>query len=97
MAMTWWIWSITSVMMVSMMGGCDMHHLSKGYLLRTTNVSLIDAVKTAEASVTNGRAVEAELEHKNGRTVYEVEVIDGVQIKHKVDIDAGTGKVTPID
>jgi uncharacterized membrane protein YkoI len=60
-------------------------------------VSLIDAVKTAEASVTNGRAVEAELEQKYGRAVYEVEVVDGVQIKHTVYVDAGTGKVVPID
>jgi len=94
--MTLW-WSIASVMASLMMGGCDMHHLSKGYLLRMTNVSLIDAVKTAEASVTNGRAVEAELEQKNGRTIYEVEVVDGVQIKHTVHVDAGTGKVVPIE
>lgn len=95
--MVLWTWSIASVMTVLMMGGCDTHHLSKGYLLRTTNVTLIDAVKTAEASVTNGRAVEAELEQKKGRTVYEVEVVDGMQIKHTVYIDAGTGKVVPID
>lgn len=94
--MTRW-WSIASVLTGLMIGGCDMQHLSKGYLLRMTNVSLIDAVKTAEASVTNGRAVEAELEQKNGRTVYEVELVDGVQGKHTVYVDAGTGKVVPID
>ena len=53
-------WSIASVLTGLMIGGCDMQHLSKGYLLRMTNVSLIDAVKTARRcnipsfGITNG-------------------------------------------
>jgi uncharacterized membrane protein YkoI len=74
-----------------MAGGCT--HGSKRDLIGTTNISLIEAVRTAEASVTDGRAVEAELEKEDGRAVYEVELIDAKQDKRKVYVDAGSGKV----
>lgn len=73
--------------------GCGMHHHSKFDLLRSTNVSLIEAVRAAETSVTNARTVEAELEREDGRIVYEVKMIDGAQQKHKVYVDAATGKI----
>lgn len=73
-----------------MAGGCT--H-SKRDLVSSTNISLIEAVRTAEASVTDGRAVEAELEKKDGRAMYEVELIDTKQEKRKVYVDAGSGKV----
>ncbi len=72
-------------------GGCT--HGSKRDLVSSTNISLIEAVRTAEASVTDGRAVEAELEKKDGRAMYEVELIDAKQEKRKVYVDAGSGKV----
>jgi uncharacterized membrane protein YkoI len=75
-------------------GGCT--HGSKRDLLATTNISLIDAVRTAEASVTGARAVEAELEKEDGRAVYEVELIDAKQEKRKVYVDAGSGKVVQL-
>jgi uncharacterized membrane protein YkoI len=75
--------------MALMTGGCS----SKRDLVGSTNISLIEAVRTAEASVTDGRAVEAELEKKDGRAMYEVELIDTKQEKRKVYVDAGTGKV----
>jgi uncharacterized membrane protein YkoI len=76
------------------LGACT-HHDQKD-LLRSTNISLADAVRTAEASVTDSKAVEAELESKDGRTAYEVELIDVKRDKHKVYVDAGTGKVFQI-
>ncbi|MGC4097042.1 MAG: PepSY domain-containing protein [Nitrospira sp.] len=78
--------------------GCGMHqHTSKYDLLRSTNVSLIEAVRAAETSVTNARTVEAELEREDGRIVYEVKMIDGAQQKHKVYVDAATGKIVKLD
>ena len=74
-----------------------MHHESKRDLLTQANVSLIEAVRIAEANVTNGKTVEAELEREDGRTVYEVEMIDSTQKKRTVHIDAGSGKVMKID
>ncbi|HJR77530.1 MAG TPA: PepSY domain-containing protein [Nitrospiraceae bacterium] len=75
-------------------GGCT--HASKRDLIGTTNISLIEAVRTAEASVTGARAVEAELEKEDGRAVYEVELIDAKQDKRKVYVDAGSGKVVQL-
>ena len=77
--------------------GCGMHHHSKFDLLRSTNVSLIEAVRAAETSVTNARTVEAELEREDGRIVYEVKMIDGAQQKHKVYVDAATGKIIKLN
>ena len=75
-------------------GGCA--HESKRDLIASTNISLIEAVRTAEASVTGARAVEAELEKEDGRAVYEVELIDAKQDKRKVYVDAGSGKVVQL-
>ena len=79
--------------MAIMVSGCT----SKKELIRATNISLTEAVRTAEASVTDGRAIEAELEKEDGRAMYEVELIDAKMEKRKVHIDAGTGKVFKID
>ncbi|MGH7258143.1 MAG: PepSY domain-containing protein [Nitrospiraceae bacterium] len=77
-----------------MAGGCA--HDSKKELIRSTNISLIDAVRTAEASVSDGKAVEAELEKEEGRAMYEVELIDAKKEIRKVYVDAGSGKVFKI-
>ena len=73
--------SLAGMLMIT---GCGMHHHTKFDLLRSTNVSLIEAVRAAETSVTNAKTVEAELEREDGRIVYEVKMIDGAQQKHKV-------------
>jgi uncharacterized membrane protein YkoI len=80
--------------MAFIVGGCA--HSSKRDLVTTTNISLIEAVRMAEASVKDGRAVEAELEKEDGRAVYEVELLDATQDERKVYIDAGTGKVVKL-
>jgi uncharacterized membrane protein YkoI len=80
-----------------LLSGIGCTHSGKSDLLRSTNISLIEAVRTAEASVTDGRAVEAELEKEEGRAMYEVELIDAKMEKRKVHVDAGTGKVFKID
>jgi uncharacterized membrane protein YkoI len=81
--------AVTAVALTA--GGCA--HENKRELISSTNISLIEAIRTAEATVTDGRAVEAELEKEDGKAVYEVELIDAKQDKRKVYVDAGTGKV----
>lgn len=80
--------------LILLTGGCASPERTE--LVRLANVSLAEAVKNAEASVPDGRAVEAELEREDGRTVYEVELVDSKQIKRKVYVDALTGKVVRI-
>lgn len=77
-----------------LMGGCASHERTE--LVRMANISLAEAVKNAEASLPDGRAVEAELEREDGRTVYEVELVDSKQGKRKIYVDAATGKVVRI-
>jgi len=90
-------WTIIGFATMGLVGGCAMHHESKRDLLTQANVSLIEAVRTAEANVINAKTVEAELEREDGRTVYEVEMIDSTQKKRTVYIDAATGKIMKID
>ncbi len=94
MAKAYWIIGLA---MMGMAGGCAMHHESKADLLKQTNVSIIDAVRTAEVIVADGRTIEAELEGEDGRAVYEVEMIDLAQKRRKVYIDAVSGKLLKIE
>jgi uncharacterized membrane protein YkoI len=58
------------------------------------NVSLSDAVTTAEASVGNGsHAVAAHIDDKNGYLIYNVMVIDPSMNFSKVIVDPGNGQV----
>lgn len=70
---------------------------SKKDLMRQTNVSITEAIKTAESSVPRSRAVEAELEHEDGRTVYEIELLDANNDEKKVWVDAYSGKITKVE
>lgn len=90
-------WSMIGFATIGLAGGCAMHHESKEGLLRQSNISLIDAVRTAESTIVGGRTIEAELEREDGRPVYEVEMIDSVQNKRTVHVDAVSGKVTKRD
>ena len=64
-------------------------------LAATATVTLEDAVKHALKAVP-GKAVEAEIGKDDGRTVYEVEIIDGNHKTQKVYVDAQNGH-TKID
>jgi hypothetical protein len=60
----------------------------------TINVSLSDAVKTAEAQLgNNSRIVSANLGHENGYLTYTVCAIDQDMNIHRVIVDPGNGKV----
>jgi len=61
-------------------------------LAKDAKVTLDQAVKTALEKIP-GTAVEAELEKKHGKTVWEVEILDADGKVTEVHIDAGTGTV----
>ncbi len=64
-------------------------------LAATATVTLEDAIRHALKAVP-GKAVEAEIGKEDGRTVYEVEIIDSNNKTQKVYVDAQSGQ-TKID
>ena len=72
---------------------------SPAWALFETNKDLVAGAKiTMEEAVRNavkavpGKAVEAEIGKEDGRTVFEVEIIDANNKKQKVYVDAQTGQ-----
>ena len=61
-------------------------------LAKDATVTIDQAIKTASEKVP-GMVVEAELEKKHGKTVWEVEVLGADGNVMEVHIDAGTGAV----
>jgi uncharacterized membrane protein YkoI len=61
-------------------------------LVKDAKVTIDQAIKTALEKVP-GTAVEAELEKKHGKTVWEVEVVGADGAVTEVHIDAATGAV----
>ena len=61
-------------------------------LVKDAKITIDQAIKTASEKV-QGTVVEAELEKKHGKTVWEVEVIGGDEKITEVHIDAGSGDV----
>jgi len=61
-------------------------------LVKDATVTIDQAIKTALEKVP-GTAIEAELEKKHGKTVWEVEVVGADGKVTEVHIDAGTGTV----
>ena len=62
------------------------------YLVKDAKVTVDQAIKTASEKVP-GTVVEAELEKKHGKTVWEVEVFGADGSVTEVHIDAATGTV----
>ena len=60
-------------------------------LIATAKITLEEAVRHALKSVP-GKAVEAEIGKEDGRTVYEVEIIDQSNKTQKVYVDAQSGQ-----
>jgi uncharacterized membrane protein YkoI len=61
-------------------------------LVKEAKVTIDQAIKTAVEKV-SGTAVEAELEKKHGKTVWEVEIVDAEGKVTEVHIDAASGEV----
>ena len=64
---------------------------SNKQLAATATVTLEDAVKHALKAVP-GKAVEAEIGKEDGRTVYEIEIVDSNNKTQKVYVDAQSGQ-----
>ena len=60
-------------------------------LVATAKITMEEAVRNAVKAVP-GKAVEAEIGKEDGRTVFEVEIIDANNKKQKVYVDAQTGQ-----
>lgn len=65
-------------------------------LSESATITMDQAVKMAVAAVP-GKAVEAQLGKEDGRTVYEIDIIDSSKKERTVYIDAQTGKTMKID
>jgi uncharacterized membrane protein YkoI len=65
-------------------------------LVKDAKVTIDQAIKTA-LEKTPGTAVEAELEKKHGKTVWEVEVVGADGKTMEVHIDAATGEVIDVE
>ena len=61
-------------------------------LVKEAKVTIDQAIKTASEAVP-GTVVEAELEKKHGKTIWEVEVLGADEAVTEVHIDAATGAV----
>lgn len=53
-----------------------------------------DVIKTAEAAVSGGKVIDYEYDPKDGAKTYEVDVVDGNNTKHELDIDADATTIT---
>ncbi|SLM46398.1 conserved protein of unknown function [Nitrospira japonica] len=65
-------------------------------LLKDAKVTIDQAIKTALEKVP-GTAVEAELEKKHGKAVWEVEIVGADGKVSEVHIDAATGEVIDVE
>ncbi|MDI3463794.1 MAG: hypothetical protein OJF50_002615 [Nitrospira sp.] len=71
------------------LGACS----SQDKMARSANISMSDAVRTAEASIPGSRAKESHVEKEGDRTVYEVELADNQNNSRTVWIDAYSGRL----
>jgi len=63
--------------------------------IATAKISLIDAVKAAEQHL-GGKAASAAIERKDGKWIFEVDIVTGQEIKDVV-IDPATGEVLAVE
>lgn len=53
-----------------------------------------DVIKTAEAAISGGKVIDYEYDPDDGPDTYEVDVVDGNNVKHELDIDEDATTVT---
>src|SRR5579884_2748963 len=73
-------------------GKKDKEEAKVSELVKDAKVTIDQAIKTASEKV-QGTVVEAELEKKHDKTVWEVEIVDAANTVMEVHIDASTGDV----
>lgn len=71
-------------------------HTSKVEMAETAKVTIDQAVKTASEKVP-GKVIEAELEKKHDKTVWEVEIVTDDKMIKEVHIDADSGAVIDVE
>ncbi|CAI4033938.1 exported protein of unknown function [Nitrospira tepida] len=71
-------------------------HKSKVEMAETAKVTIDQAVKTASEKVP-GKVIEAELEKKHDKTVWEVEIVTDDKMIKEVHIDADSGAVIDVE
>lgn len=71
-------------------------HKSKVEMSETAKVTIGQAVKTASEKVP-GKVIEAELETKHDKTVWEVEIVTDDKMIKEVHIDADSGAVIDVE
>ncbi|MGE3155029.1 MAG: PepSY domain-containing protein [Nitrospiraceae bacterium] len=69
---------------------------SKIEMAETAKVTIDQAVKTASEKVP-GKVIEAELEKKHGKTVWEVEIMTDDKMIKEIHIDADSGEVIDVE
>jgi uncharacterized membrane protein YkoI len=69
---------------------------SKAEMAAAAKVPIDQAIKTASEKV-SGKVIEAELEHKHHKLVWEVEVVTAENKVMEVHIDAETGAVIDVE
>jgi hypothetical protein len=62
------------------------------FMLRTSKLSLVEAIKVAEKQANGGTVYEVEMEVEKGRVVYEMKILVG-KARREVVVDAVTGEV----
>ncbi|WNM62682.1 PepSY domain-containing protein [Candidatus Nitrospira neomarina] len=65
-------------------------------LLKGTQITLVEAVEKAMTTV-KGKAVDVELEKEQGKTVFEVKIVDENEKTREVYVDAHSGEVVKIE
>ena len=65
-------------------------------MVKDAKVTVDQAIKTASEKV-QGTVVEAELEKRHGKTIWEVEIVGADGKVSEVHIDAGTGAVIDVE
>lgn len=68
----------------------------KKSLLQGANITMTEAVEKALTNV-KGKAVEAELEKEDDKTVFEIKVVDEAGVTQEVYVDANSGEVLKIE
>lgn len=68
----------------------------KAALMKDAKVEVTEAIKTATTKVP-GRVVDTELRSKNGKPVWEVDVLGADGKTTEVDVDAVTGQITDME
>lgn len=75
------------------LGGCA----NQENLAKSARISMPEAIRTAEAAVPGAKAKETHLEQEHGKTVYEIEMVDGNNNTQTVWVDAQTGRIVKTD